>query len=414
MKKSLFLNKNFKILWTSQILQTLANTLLTISVMVNVYKQTNSVLGSGAVLALTSLAGFLSNLYAAKYINSFHTLALLRFVGWSRGVLTLILGGLIVTHFTFSFILLLIVLFVLNFIGAWYAPARMSVIPLIVEKKEYIRANGSLSVVNQILLAGLWGGGGILILLISPFAMILLIMGSFFVSGFLIYKIKLPHKDTTLTVKKKAQPLWSSIYKSPILINITIMDFFEALANAIWSSALLLAFTHDVLGKGEDWWGFINASYFIGAILGGLIVVYLSRILEMKMGYIIALSGLSMGLFTFMFSTTSSGILALIFCLLMGPLYQIRDTCQVTVLQDIIKQSELAKVTAARNIILTPWTGVTYLIMGYLGDMLGVKLVFILAAALYCGSAILALSSKALRDYNIKTETEQESHSIKA
>ncbi|MDR4222304.1 MFS transporter [Priestia megaterium] len=96
MKKSLFLNKNFKILWTSQILQTLANTLLTISVMVNVYKQTNSVLGSGAVLALTSLAGFLSNLYAAKYINSFHTLALLRFVGWSRGVLTLILGGLIV------------------------------------------------------------------------------------------------------------------------------------------------------------------------------------------------------------------------------------------------------------------------------------------------------------------------------
>ncbi|MCG0050774.1 MFS transporter [Priestia aryabhattai] len=413
MKKSLFLNKNFKILWTSQILQTLANTLLTISVMVNVYKQTNSVLGSGAVLALTSLAGFLSNLYAAKYINSFHTLALLRFVGWSRGVLTLILGGLIVTHFTFSFILLLIVLFVLNFIGAWYAPVRMSVIPLIVEKKEYIRANGSLSVVNQILLAGLWGGGGILILLISPFAMILLIMGSFFVSGFLIYKIKLPHKDTTLTVKKKAQPLWSSIYKSPILINITIMDFFEALANAIWSSALLLAFTHDVLGKGEDWWGFINASYFIGAILGGLIVVYLSRILEMKMGYIIALSGLSMGLFTFMFSTTSSGILALIFCLLMGPLYQIRDTCQVTVLQDIIKQSELAKVTAARNIILTPWTGVTYLIMGYLGDMLGVKLVFILAAALYCGSAILALSSKTLRDYNIKTVTEQESHSIK-
>ena len=134
----------------------------------------------------------------------------------------------------------------------------------------------------------------------------------------------------------------------------------------------------------------------------------------MKMGYIIALSGLSMGLFTFMFSTTSSGILALIFCLLMGPLYQIRDTCQVTLLQDIIKQSELAKVTAARNIILTPWTGVTYLIMGYLGDMLGVKLVFILAAALYCGSAILALSSKTLRDYRIKTVTEQESHSIKA
>jgi len=413
MEKSLFLNKNFKILWTSQILQTLANTLLTIAVMVNVYKQTNSVLGSGAILALTSAAGFLSNLYAVKYINSFNILTLLRFVGWSRGFLTLLLGILIVTNFKFSFILLLIALFVLNFIGAWYAPARMSLIPLIVERKEYMRANGSLSVINQVLLAGLWGLGGMLTILIPPFIIILLITAFFFISGFLIYTIKVSDSDVTLTVKKKPEPLWSSIYKSPVLINITIMDFFEALANAIWSSALLLAFTHDVLGKTEEWWGFINASYFIGAIVGGFLVMYLSQILEVKMGYIIALSGLSMGIFTFMFSTTSNGILALLFCLLMGPLYQIRDTCQITVLQGVVEQSELAKVTAARNILLTPWTGITYLIMGYLGDIWGIKAVFILASLLYCGSSILALSSKPLRNYSIRTNDDENSQSLK-
>ncbi|WP_394555725.1 MFS transporter (plasmid) [Priestia aryabhattai] len=413
MGKSLFLNKNFKILWTSQILQTLANTLLTIAVMVNVYKQTNSVLGSGAILALTSAAGFLSNLYAVKYINSFNILTLLRFVGWSRGFLTLLLGILIVTNFKFSFILLLIALFVLNFIGAWYAPARMSLIPLIVERKEYMRANGSLSVINQVLLAGLWGLGGMLTILIPPFIIILLITAFFFISGFLIYTIKVSDSDVTLTVKKKPEPLWSSIYKSPVLINITIMDFFEALANAIWSSALLLAFTHDVLGKTEEWWGFINASYFIGAIVGGFLVMYLSQILEVKMGYIIALSGLSMGIFTFMFSTTSNGILALLFCLLMGPLYQIRDTCQITVLQGVVEQSELAKVTAARNILLTPWTGITYLIMGYLGDIWGIKAVFILASLLYCGSSILALSSKPLRNYSIRTNDDENSQSLK-
>ena len=96
------------------------------------------------------------------------------------------------------------------------------------------------------------------------------------------------------------------------------------------------AFTTVVLGAGEEWWGFINAAYFIGAIFGSVLVTYKAKAFSSKIGINIGLSGLSMGVLTILFSLNTIPIIALLLCILMGPMYQARDICQVALLQDIM------------------------------------------------------------------------------
>lgn len=66
-----------------------------------------------------------------------------------------------------------------------------------------------------------------------------------------------------------------------------------------------------------------------------------------------------------------------------GAFYQVRDICQETVLQEVIPAHKRIGIMAAKNALLTPWSGVTYSIMGLLADAAGAKTAFISAAVLY-------------------------------
>ncbi|WP_147675145.1 MFS transporter [Numidum massiliense] len=90
------------------------------------------------------------------------------------------------------------------------------------------------------------------------------------------------------------------------------MNTFEGMANTVWTSALLLSFTTVVLNQGSDVWGFINAAYFIGAIVGSIVVTSKSQILEQRIGVMIGLSGLSMGVLTVLFAVNHTVIVALL------------------------------------------------------------------------------------------------------
>ena len=61
---------------------------------------------------------------------------------------------------------------------------------------------------------------------------------------------------------------------------LTFMDVCENIAGAVWIGAITLAFvTHD-LKQGEEWWGFINAAYYTGAIIGGLLAAWMSQFIQ--------------------------------------------------------------------------------------------------------------------------------------
>ncbi|KYG26095.1 MFS transporter [Alkalihalobacillus trypoxylicola] len=402
-KQSIFKQTNFLKLWLSQSFNSLAQILIQVIVMVEVYQRTESATGPALVLATMSLTLFVSSILASYYIERFPLKRILHASGWLKGVSAISVGYFLYLDSSVGFILMFVSLVGLSFLNAWYSPARFAFLPLVVTKNEYIKANGTLVMIDQLLATAGWALGAVLSLYI-PLQILIGMMALLFISsGILIQTIRLSSIQKATPKVKLTTPAWKELWNIKVVRGITIMDSIEAIANAIWTSALILAFTKVVLGVGEQWWGFINAAYFVGAILGSLLVTFKADRFSSRIGVMIGCSGLSMGILTILFALNTNPVMALILCVLMGPMYQARDICQVALLQDAIPEQRRASIMAARSSFLTPLSGVMVLVIGVTADLIGVQFVYLLAGAAYFIVSLLAFKWNELREYKLNS-----------
>ncbi|GAE37714.1 MFS transporter [Halalkalibacter akibai] len=393
---------NFLKLWSSQTLNSLAQILLSVVVMLEVYRLTESVLGAASVFAFMSLSSFISSLIVSRIIDNYSMRKVMHSAGVIRGILVIAIGGFIYIESIIGLILLFLSISMYSFVGAWYQPARFAILPLIIPREQYIKANGTLVMVQQLLMVAGWGLGGVLAAFVWYPIIIAIIAVSFMLSGLLVYFMKIEEKEISVNKNEKRTPAWKEVWRIPVVRGITIMETIEGISNAIWTSALLLAFTTVVLNAGDEWWGFINAGYFVGAILGSFIVTFNAKILENKIGIMIGMSGVSMGLLTILFSLTTIPIIAVLLCILMGPMYQARDICQVAIMQDAIPEKRRAGIMAARSAFLTPWNGIMVLVVGFAADVFSVQVIYLVAGILYFIGSLIAFKQKSLRTYEFK------------
>lgn len=59
-----------------------------------------------------------------------------------------------------------------------------------------------------------------------------------------------------------------------------IVDSVDTIGGTSWLGVFILAYVTQVLHQDASWWGFMNASFFSGTILGGLLVVGLVKRLQ--------------------------------------------------------------------------------------------------------------------------------------
>lgn len=58
------------------------------------------------------------------------------------------------------------------------------------------------------------------------------------------------------------------------------MDLIETFAGTIWIGAITMAYVTTILHKGEEWWGYINTSYYVGTLIGGLLAWKMSSYIQ--------------------------------------------------------------------------------------------------------------------------------------
>ncbi len=63
--------------------------------------------------------------------------------------------------------------------------------------------------------------------------------------------------------------------------------------------------------------------------------------------------------------------------------------------QEAIPEQKRIGIMVAKNAILTPWSGITYSIMGLVADAAGAKMAFITAGVLYGMTFLIALAQPA-------------------
>lgn len=368
--------------------------------MVRVYQMTDSVFLASLILSFMSFASIAASFCVSPVLRILGFKKVLAGANLLRAVFTILMAYSVTHHGQAFFWITLLFVFCFSFAGAFFQPARFALLPIIVPKKQYVKANGVISLSNQLFLTAGWGLGGLLTYAV-PFE---LVVGAaiclFVLSAASISVLHVNEEEAAGTAETASvRSIWKDLMIIPIVRDITVMDMIEALAGSVWSSAILLAFTAAVLHETEVWWGMFNASYFIGAIVGSVIAIRFSSFFERNMGYAIMFSSLVMSALTLLFSFSPVPFLCALACAAMGPFYQVRDICQETMLQEVIPEQKRIGIMAAKNAILTPWSGVTYSIMGLVADAAGAKIAFIAAAALYIMTFLIALAQPRLIHY---------------
>ncbi|MGG2015209.1 MFS transporter [Bacillus sp. S10(2024)] len=173
---------------------------------------------------------------------------------------------------------------------------------------------------------------------------------------------------------------------------VTLMDMIEGIAGSIWVGAITLVYVKEALHQSVQWWGYINSSYYIGTILGGIFTLWLAKKIQKHLILSMAIGSALFSILTLLYGLSSIPILSLILCLGMGPAYQLRDVAQQTALQTNVDSALLPKVYASRSIILSTITSFSISLVGLIADVIGIRWVYILGASLIAFSAMLSFT----------------------
>ncbi|MDJ1630367.1 hypothetical protein QNN00_03865 [Bacillus velezensis] len=110
------------------------------------------------------------------------------------------------------------------------------------------------------------------------------------------------------------------IYFGKSMRVLIVMDVIESWAGMIWIGSVSLTYVHDVLHKGEAWWGYVNGVYYAGTMIGGLIIYKLSGKFQHHLIPLMLTGALAYGMFTFIYGLITSAVTALFWCCVWGRL----------------------------------------------------------------------------------------------
>ncbi|MDM5198068.1 MFS transporter [Fictibacillus enclensis] len=386
----------FYFYWFASTSISLADVIYIMVITTFIYQQTGSAFQASLFPLLKALANFAAGFTAPLLLEK---------AAYSKLLVSLqLLKAALLTGLTFNFsfftssisFLLIFVLFI-SFIEGWGSPILSSVVPKLIEKENLVKANSLLSVTSQtVQIAGYTFTGFIVVkmghmpTLIG--AVILLWLATISL-GFTSGSIKTERQQKKVQSKwATLKEGWSLLWHNQTLRLVTIMDLIEGVAGTIWVGALTLVYVKEVLNQEAQWWGYINSSYYVGTILGGFFTFWLARKIQNHLVINIAIGSSVFALFTLFYGLSSTPILSLVLCVLMGIAYQLRDVSQQTVIQTNVDNQILPKVYASRSIILSTVTGSSIALFGFIADFLGIRWVYILGACLIASSAFLSFT----------------------
>ncbi|MFF2338894.1 MFS transporter [Bacillus mycoides] len=379
----------------SKICITLADIVYIMIITTHIYITTRSATITALFPLLQVITNLIANTSAPLIMNRFPSYSLLYTLQWIKTALLILLMILFPILSTNISALLTFVIFI-SLCSGWSAPLLYAVIPRLTPQEKLVKVNSVFSFSTQIIQAAAYSFTSIIVLLIGVTST-LMINNILMIFGCITLHLSLQ----SIQAERVAEPTsskttallegWKLLFQHPSLRIVTIMDLIETFAGTIWIGAITMAYVTTVLHKGEDWWGYINTSYYVGTLIGGILAWKMSTYIQKNLIRSMAIGSLMFSILTFLYGMTSSGFIALFLCVLMGPCYQIRDISQ-TVLQSSVTPSLLSKMYTAHGALLSTASGLSMLSVGIITDMFGVRTIYIIAAFLILCSACLSFN----------------------
>ncbi|KAB2332075.1 MFS transporter [Cytobacillus depressus] len=409
------MNRSFYALLFSQTSTNLGFALYTMVVVLHLYNVTGSTALSATVTLISVLARMMSGIVLPSISDHFRPNHLLIF---SQAVQLILLSGLFILFLqklnTVILITIFIVLAFISFFNGFFSPVKGTIVKVIVPEHARVKANSLLSSVDQTFLFSGWTFGGVLLAFLGKQTTLTITICLITVSIIGLFFIKMNKASSVAAPEGMLSRLtsgWKYLFQHEGLRIIIIMELIETLVGSIWIGAVTLAFAKEALGKGEAWWGYINGGYYLGAILGGVLVFRFSKFMQGRLTILMLTGSTTFGVLTFAYGFVTEAYLALLLVILMGPSFQIRDLAQETMFQNSTDETTLTRILAAKSTLVQLIFIISIVGVGALTDLIGVRPVYILSGSLMIISSLFGFIHLHIRGKGLSLEREGESAS---
>lgn len=397
------MNKSsFRFLWIGQSLANSGDVFYMVGLIAIIYELTGSVTYMAFVPFFITASRFVSGIIAPLIIERVSLKALLAYSQLGKTIAIIILIGYIDVFSSINTsVLIFFFVIAISFLDGWANPARNAFIPILVEQNALVKANSLLAILDQTIRLGGWAVGGMLVAIIGGVNVLWFTFFLFVTSTFMMFLI--PSIDRNIVSDEQSIKLsnwevlkkgWVTIWQTPTLRIISIVEFFESIANVVWVAAIMYVYVDQVLQTGEQWWGYINATFFFGLMIGGFLSLKWSHLVDRLSSKVILVGALLASLTTLMFGLTSTPWMALVLSLLFGLVNQMKDVAQETLVQKSVVHRLLPNIYSAKDALITAIFGGSSLILGNLTDLFGVRFIFMLAATLLFISSIIVIINR--------------------
>ncbi|MBT2618571.1 MULTISPECIES: MFS transporter [unclassified Bacillus (in: firmicutes)] len=372
-------NTSFRCLWIGQAFANLGDIFYVVGLISLLYNLTGSALYLSLLPFITTIFRFISSLLAPLVIDRFPLKRIIVQSQWWKTVLLVCLGIFIISFNHGFSVAVIFFIALISLLDGVAAPVSAALVPQLVPKEERMKANGFLNVITQTIFVAGWPLGSVLLISTNSSFIIWLTVMLYAVSTIYTGRIKDPEQTTAPVAPSNWGSIksgWVAIRQIPTIRTLISIDFITTLASSVWVAAVLYIYVEQNLQLGEEWWGYINTSYFVGMILSGLIVIRFAKLLEKHIGFFITLGLFLSSLLILLFGTTSIPTLALLLACLYGLPEQIREVIYTKLFQDHATEKTLAKIYAVWGAVINLTFAGSVLLLGFITETYSVKTTF--------------------------------------
>ena len=307
---AVFRNRNFSLLWTGQLVETIGNALTSIAASIYVFRQTDSALSVGLMLMATAAPSLLVGLFAGVFVDRYDR----RKIMIGADVLRAILVALIPILVPLNVIWLYVIVMLVSAVSQFFDPAHESVLPEVASDEELAAANSLIAISSFGSTAVGFAAAG----LIASAANInwafyanalTFLFSAVCVSLIRIKPIEAEEDTSAALVIQNLRAGVRQVISMPILRSLFSVQAIVLISFGL-SNALLLPFAVRALGASEFEYGLQEGLTSVGFVVGSLLMAkFFDRLNE---GAWLAVSYLAMGLAGVIYSFLHSIPLAIL------------------------------------------------------------------------------------------------------
>ena len=270
--------------------------------------------------------------------------------------------------------------------------------------KDLVKSNSILNTSFQILGIGGWAGGSILLAWLSVPSILVLSLALASLSVILLLQLQSVRIDQQTSGNNR---IWHNLLKGwrtidtvPLLKLTAVISILDTFANSVWISSIILAFVQKTLNASQYWWGYINAAYMFGGVLGGVLCYRLSQRIA-KNPFSVMITGTTIvALVTFVVSINSNMWILLCLSGLVGIFGELKDIPQTALIQSRTDNKLLPNVFSSLTVLYTGTFSMASIFVSALSEQFGVRFVFVISSFLLVIVSVLLFFNKRLINQN--------------